>query len=272
MIIIDTHVHPYAEDEVRYPPVENPTRPPERTGYISNVERVMKDNGVAKICAIQPGTFYKWDNRFICDLSSAERERMAAVCSLDPEDSSSAVRLKQYVREYGIRGLRSYPSSNGQLDHPGVAELWRACGEANVVLNVFVDKDKTGELTRLLERFSSQPVVIDHCLNLKAGPEMPGVLSEVIRLATFPNTYAKLSFLPGGSAEEYPFRDLHEACHKIISAFGADRCVWGSNFPSELWTPKSTYAQHLRLFTHELNLPEPAKIAILGGTAQRLWF
>jgi predicted TIM-barrel fold metal-dependent hydrolase len=75
-----------------------------------------------------------------------------------------------------------------------------------------------------------------------------------------------------GSAQQYPFRDMHPSCHEIIAAYGPARCVWGSDFPCELWCPKATYAQHLRVFTHELGLEASARRQILGETPRRLWF
>ena len=62
----------------------------------------------------------------------------------------------------------------------------------------------------------------------------------------------------------------------MIKAFSPERCVWGSNFPCELWCKNlrqesSTHAQHLRLFTHELGLDQPTKEAILGKTGMALW-
>src|SRR5690348_6133406 len=232
MLIIDSHAHLYGEDEARYPPIKSPNRPPNGKGYFSNLKRVMSDNNVAGVCVIQPGTFYMWDNRFICDVSRAEPKKTAAVCSLNPDDSRSPKLLKNYVNYFGVRGMRSYPAADGRVDHPGVRDLWQACQDAEIVVNVFVNRDKSDELSHMLELFPNLPVVIDHCLNLKAGPEMESTLSDLIRLARFANTYAKLSFLPTGSNESYPFRDMHETCHKIIESFGAGRCVWGSNFPS----------------------------------------
>jgi predicted TIM-barrel fold metal-dependent hydrolase len=272
MLIIDAHAHAYAENEIRYPSIDNPIRPPEGTGSIHNLERVMKENDVSRTCVIQPGTFYKWDNRFICDTSKVNPERMAGVCSLNPDDSRSPGLLKEFVSHYGIRGLRSYAAADGTIDHSGVRDLWKASRDAGIPVNVFVNSDKTDELAHLLEQFPNHSIVIDHCLNLKTGPEMAGTLSNLMRLAKFPNTLAKLSFLPTGSSEEYPFRDMHEPTHKIIAAFTPSRCIWGSNFPAQLWTPKATYAQHLRLFTHELRLDPKTVQAILGETARRLWF
>jgi predicted TIM-barrel fold metal-dependent hydrolase len=124
----------------------------------------------------------------------------------------------------------------------------------------------------MLRRFPKVRVALDHSLNLRVGPDLEKILAALSYLAARPNVHTKLSFLPTGSAEKYPFRDLHDPCRRVIRAFGPDRCVWGSNFPCELWCPNVTYAQHLRLFTHELGLDRPTKEAILGKTAKGLWF
>ncbi|MGH9398371.1 MAG: amidohydrolase family protein [Terriglobia bacterium] len=272
MLIIDAHTHVYADDDSRYPPIDKPTRPPGMSGFFSRLEMLAKENGVTGISIVQPGTFYRWDNRFVCDTSKAFPKHISGICSLDPDDSNSRKCLKRYVMDCGVRGLRSYPASDGHLDHPGVQELWKAAGEKGIVINVLIKHDKTDELAQMLEKFPRQPVVIDHCLITEPNSELNRVVEDMLRLARFPNTYAKLSFLPLGSIEEYPFRDMHEPCKKIIACYGADRCVWGSNFPCELWTPKSSYAQNLRLFTHELGLQDAARDAILGRTAHQLWF
>jgi predicted TIM-barrel fold metal-dependent hydrolase len=91
-------------------------------------------------------------------------------------------------------------------------------------------------------------------------------------LARHPNLHAKLTFIPTGGGEKYPCRDMHEPCRQVIKAYGPERCVWGSNFPCELWCPKVTYAQHLKIFTHELGLDQKTQEAVLGTTARRLWF
>src|SRR5262249_21988702 len=178
-----------------------------------------------------------------------------------------------------VRGLRSLPAANGRLDQAGVIKLWEWAAQVGVAVNVFIDRDKlkdlppmTKDLAALLKRFPKLPVVLDHCLSLKAGADLNKTLAEVIELARHPNLHAKLSFIPTGSAEKYPCRDMHEPCRQIIKAFGAERCVWGSNFPCELWCPNVTYAQHLAIFTRELGLGDGAKAAILGETARRLWF
>ena len=150
--------------------------------------------------------------------------------------------------------------------------LWKSAGESGVAVNVLCNRNNEDAFVRMLEKFPRQPVVIDHCLNMKAGADQNEILAALLRLARQPNAHAKLSFLATGSAEPYPFRDMHEPVRKIIDAYTPDRCIWGSDFPCELWTPKATYAQNLQLFTRELNLPQAAQSSILGKTAQKLYF
>jgi predicted TIM-barrel fold metal-dependent hydrolase len=272
MLIIDCHAHIYGDDEKKYPTIDKPYRPPSGAGTLDHLRREMKTAGVQYVTAIQTSTFYRWDNRFTADSSKANPEWMVGVCTLDPDDPHSLGILEGYVREYNIRGMRSIPAANGRLDDPGVLRLWETAEQLGIVINVLVNRDKCDELSRLLERLPKLQVVLDHCLNIKVGPDLQAIVADTVKLARYPNLHAKLTFIPTGSDEPYPCRDLHNACRSVIAAFGPDRCVWGSDFPCELWCPKVTYAQHLRIFTHELGLDAKTQEAILGTTAKRLWF
>ncbi|MBI3462032.1 MAG: amidohydrolase family protein [Planctomycetes bacterium] len=272
MLIIDCHAHIYGDDEKKYPTIDKPYRPPKGTGTLEHLRREMQAAGVRFVTAIQTSTFYRWDNRFTVDSARANPDWMVGVCTLDPDDPHSAGLLEEYVREYNVRGMRSIPAADGRLDHPGVVKLWETAERLGIVINVLVNRDKRDELSALLQRLPRLKVVLDHCLNIKAGPELDAIVADTVKLARHPNMHAKLTFIPTGSAEAYPCGDLHDACRAVIAAFGPDRCVWGSDFPCELWCPKVTYAQHLKIFTHELGLDAPTQAAILGKTAKGLWF
>jgi predicted TIM-barrel fold metal-dependent hydrolase len=272
MLIVDTHAHIYSPDEKRYPPIDKPLRPPGGKASVEDLQRESRANGVKAVCAIQTSTFYRFDNRYICDSARAHKDWIAGVCTLDPDDPHSPGLMQQFVRDYHIRGMRSIPAKNGQLNHAGVRALWKTGLEQGIVINVLIDRDKAPEAEVLLKEFSGLKVVLDHCLNFKAGPDFQPILADVLRLSRHKNLHAKLTFLPTGSTNGYPCADMHAACLKIIDAFGPERCVWGSDFPCELWTPKVTYAEHLKIFAEALPLKDSARAQILGETARRLWF
>lgn len=272
MTIVDTHAHIYAPDEKKYPPIEKPLRVPGGKGSIDHLRKESRANGVEYACLIQTSTFYRFDNRYICDSAKANPKWTAGVCTLDPDDPHSPGLLRHYAQQFGLRGMRSIPAKDGRLDHPGVRALWKSALDGGLVINVLVNHDKADEVDRLLSAFPKLRVVLDHCMNVKAGPDLEAIVGTVVKLARHSNLHAKLTFVPTGSTAGFPCEDMHAPCMRIADAYGPERCVWGSDFPCELWTPKVSYAEHLRIFREVLPLKTAAREAILGGTARKLWF
>lgn len=274
MLIIDCHAHITSADEVRYPPKEKPLRVPDGKGALEDLRQTSQTNGVRAVRAVQTVSFYDYDNRYLCDAAKANPGWVSGVCCLEPDDPASPGLLREFVREYGVRTLRSTPGNQRRtFDHEGVRQLWRTCAEVGATVDIFLmNPDWVEGAEKLLREFPGLVVGFDHCMDLKPGPQYQRVLGEVLRLARYPNLYAKVDFISTGTEIGYPGADLHQAVLQIIDTYGPERCVWGSNFPNALWTPKLTYAEHLRIFTHELPLSGVARAQVLGETARRLWF
>jgi predicted TIM-barrel fold metal-dependent hydrolase len=270
--IVDTHAHIYSPNEEKYPTIEKPLRPADGKGSLEDLREATRANGVAAACLIQVSTFYRFDNRYICDSAVTAKDWTAGVCTLSPDDPHSPGMLIHFKEKYGVKGMRSIPAADGRLDHPGVRALWKAASDEGLVINVLVGRDKAPDVDRLLADFPDLRVVLDHCMNLKVGPELEPTLEAVRRLARRKNLHAKLTFIPTGSATGYPCADMHETCLLVVEAYGAERCVWGSDFPNALWTPKVSYGEHLRIFADDLDLTDGAREQILGKTARGLWF
>jgi len=272
MLIIDAHAHIYGEDEKRYPPIDKPLRPPGVTGTLGDLRATSASHGVRAACLIQVSTFYRFDNRYVCDCAKVSSDWAAAVCTLDPDDPHSPELLSHYKREYGIKGMRSIPSQSGRIDDQGVRDLWKKAADEDVVVNALIHRENAEDLGRMLADFPSLRVVLDHCMYPEIGPHYDTILNDVLRLARFKNLHAKLTFVPMGSKQKYPCADIHNTVIKIVEAFGADRCVWGSDFPSELWTPGISYSQHLQIFLNDIPFGDQVRQKILGLTAKKLWF
>lgn len=89
------------------------------------------------------------------------------------------------------------------------------------------------------------------------------------RLATFPNVYVKLSGL-GTFVHRASIDDMQPIVSSVVSMFGAERCLWGSNFPIEkLWT---SYPALISLIRQAVaHLPVEDQRQILSETARRLY-
>ena len=275
MHITDTHAHIYSLDETRYPMIPDPLRPPDATGTVAHLREEMAASGVERVVAIQTSTAYRWDNRFLADSARENAPWMVGVCTLDPENPESPSILRKLVAEYNVRGMRSVPAGghNKRLDHPGVDALWRTAEYLGIVINALIPLDLVDDLEAMLSRHPGLPVVLDHCMSPKAADGLDGeTLQRVLQLARYPNLHAKLTWLVHSSEGDYPFEDTYPLLHAVIDAYGPERCVWGSDFPCELWTPKASYGQHVSLFTQALGLSDAQKETILSTTPGRLWF
>ncbi len=273
-MIIDCHAHIYSADERRYPPKADPLRPPGGAASIEDLRATAEAHAVTAVRAIQSYSFYGDDNRYLCDTARANPDWVAGVCTLEPDDPNSPAVLRRCVQEYGVKTLRSIAgNAQATFDHDGVRQLWRACAELGATVDIFLMKlEWVAGAEDLLREFGDVAVGFDHCMDLKPGPDYEKKLGEVLRLSRYENLYAKVDFISTGTQVGYPGEDLHDAAMKIIDAYGAERCVWGSNFPNALWTPKMTYTEHLKIFTDVLPLSDGDRRQVLGETAGRVWF
>lgn len=272
-MIIDSHAHIYSPDEPAYPPKRDPYRPPAGKGTTEGLQAEMKAAGVARAMLVQTTTFYLWDNSYVRDTGAKAGSWARTVVTLNPEDPHSPDVLYALVARSNARALRTYPVSQGLYDHPANRRLWAAARDLGITVNVLLSRAAhADELARLLTDFPEVPAVLDHCIALDVNQEFDLKVRRVVELARFKNLHAKVTYLPTGSAEQYPFGDMHAATRRIIDAYGAGRCVWGSDYPTELWCPRVTYRQHLELFQRHLGLSKGEQDEILGGTAHRLWF
>ncbi len=254
--------------------MDNPLRVPGGKASVEDLRRTSLANGVSAARAVQTVSFYGYDNRYLCDATKANPEWVSGVCTLDPDDPHSPGLLEQFVRDFGVATLRSTPGDKRTtFDHAGVRQLWKTAADVGATVDIFLMKpDWVAGAEKLLREYRTLTVGFDHCMDLKPGPRYEKSLREVLRLAKYPNLFPKVDFISTGTEIGFPGNDLHEAALKIIDAYGPERCVWGSNFPNVLWTPKMTYAEHLRIFTEVLPLSDKARAQVLGETARRLWF
>ena len=239
--------------------------------------------GVQRVVAIHTSMTYGFDNRFLTDSARANAPWMVGVCTLHPEKAESPALLRTYVQDFNVRGMRSVPAGQPErhldysvekhLDHPGVDALWSMAEELGIVINVLIRLPLADELERMLQKHPKLPVVLDHCMFAHGKDGMQGeTLQRTLQLARYPNLHAKLTWLVAGSGEPHPFADTPPLIRAVINAYGPDRCVWGSDFPCEQYTPKVKYAQYPGLFSEALDLSDAEQEAIFSTTPGRLWF
>lgn len=132
------------------------------------------------------------------------------------------------------------------------------------------------ELILIIDHFgvaSPPPMTLD--------PDPWSALPGTLALAEFPNVAIKFSGAIALSRTLYPHPDLWPHLHKVISAFGPDRLLWGSDFtrlrmgpgtvergPREGWA--GLYSDSVNFLRDTTEISQRDKAAIFGGTIRRL--
>ena len=271
-MIVDTHAHLYSDNASTYPRVLVPYLPAPGRGTIDDLQREVAASGVERVVAVQTYTAYRHDNSLILDTVAAHRSWMTGVLNADVFDPR-VVELLERAVALGVRGNRvqGWPVDGTVV--PEHRRLWQEARRLEMVICALLGPSQIASLAALLAEFPDVPVVLDHCAGLAAA-DLAGTdnLRLVEALAQYPNLHAKLSCVVTGSSEEFPCRDMHGVARRVIDAYGPERCMWGSDFPTSLWSPKVTYGQHLAILRDHLGLSPAEQAAILGGTALRVWF
>ena len=218
MLVIDCHAHITSFDEKRYPPKENPFRPPKWVGSVEHLHHVSQAAGVSAVRAIQTVSFYGYDNSYLCDATREHRDWVCGVCTLEPDDPRSPGLLRQFVRKDGVKSLRSIASPKAKsFDDPGVRALWKVAVDEGITIDLFLMQYGMIEsATKMMREFPFLTYGFCHCMDLKPGPNLERDLKAVLELARFKNLHAKVDFIGTGTQRAYPCDDLHDAAMQVI--------------------------------------------------------
>jgi predicted TIM-barrel fold metal-dependent hydrolase len=271
---IDSHTHLFAPDPLRYP-VADPQASyrPLTDGSVEFLRAEMNEAAVDRAVTISPWP-YRWDMSYVLDVLPSNRSWLAVAVLIDPRRPDGPKQLERYVKEHGVCGLRIHGRvmNLGPYDDPTTTPLWAKAAELGITLDACAALDEYPLIAKRAEQFPNLPIILDHCgyISPNVDPPEPN-LPPVLALARYPNVYAKLTFFGSASKQGFPFRDVHWMARQIVDAFGPERCLYGSNFPTAQYNPKFTYKQTVELFSNALELSAEERKWILGETAAKLW-
>ena len=242
--IVDAQIHTWSwRDDPAYP--WDPSFPP--VGFIhpdaapDNVDKVIADMdgaGVDAAILVVPHV-YGSDNAYAIDAAHAHPDRLAVVARVDWRSAEPRRRLAELLSDDVVVGLR--------LTKHKAPELWQADGEfepmlaaaeqLDVPVMVYPGGDFLSVLSGVARRHPDLRLVIDHLglepPSLSSAPPVPGPfkqLPNLLGLAEHPNIFVKMTAAPALSSESYPFRDIWEPVARVVSAFGVERVMWGSDY------------------------------------------
>lgn len=242
--IVETHIHFWQVTRpggVPWPtPAEGPifrdVLPPEYSAFA-------RANGVVTAGIVEASGIVE-DNQWILDLVRHDRFYSFFVGNLEIGASTFARDLARFARDprwVGIRGYLTGPAEGITLSPAQLASL-RDLARRGMTLDIISrgTKNPKDQVQALCTAVPDLRIIIDHLGGAKGPPPVdPTWELEIRRVADVcPNLYMKFSsfydmYAPGDVVFPSP-TDLgaYKAHFDVLmTAFGADRLVWGSNWP-----------------------------------------
>ena len=269
-MIVDAHVHVWAQDPARYPwqPLLSHVPVPTYPAPVEDLLAEMDAAGVDRAVLVQPSV-YGWDNSYLCDCLARWPDRFAGIGLVDPRGRDPAGDLARW-RERGCQGVRLNLIRQGDpawLAEAGCDAFWRAVEALGQAVSFHMDLEQAGTVAALARRHPAVPFLVDYL-----GPSVhrggdPGPWLD--RLAGEANVGFKLLSAGEDSRQPYPFPDLMPFYAEVFRRFGPHRMVFGSDFPGVRFACR--YAEAMAWPARLPFLSEADRRTILKETPARYW-
>lgn len=275
--VIDAQLHVWPPDTPEHP-WQPGVRTPSRGEFSCRDALELLDGAGVDTAILIPPIWNRFDEGYVLGGVAAYPGRFAVVAWFDPTGADLARRFGEVTGRSGVVGVRlllTVPPGNswvrdGHIAGGSLGALWPVAEAAGVPLVIRLTA-RVAELGRVASRHPTLTLVIDHAAaESEPGERAFDALPDLVELARFENVYVKLSSLAKYSTAPSPYADMDPVVKQVVDAFGADRCMWGSDF-TQYWD-RCEYDLAVDQFRSGCPfLGDRERAAILGGTAERVF-
>jgi predicted TIM-barrel fold metal-dependent hydrolase len=274
-MIFDTHLHLIDRSKLRYPWLIDTPELDSDWGYqaYDDVARRIGITGALHMEVDVDPADIDAETGLVAGLMAEPQSLICgAISAARPESAGFASWLEQ-VDTSVVKGLRRVlhvvPDSVSQP--PIFAENLRRLGPLGLPFDICALARQLPLARALVDACPDTQFVLDHCgvPDIAGGGYAPWA-AEISLLAQRPNLHAKISGITAYTGGEWNLATLRPYVEHIVTSFGWDRVVWGSDSP--VCTLHSNLEQWVAT-THALlsGTSEDEKAQLLHRNARRLW-
>lgn len=212
------------------------------------------------------------ETEFLIGLAEKNSFIKGVVGWVDFESPNAVKDIERLAKSPHLVGLRPMIQDIEDTDwmlKPQLNPAFEALIAADLTFDALVFPRHLSNLQTLLAGYPSMRVVIDHGAKPQIASKQFDVwAADMSALAKNTGAFCKLSGLITEAASDWQPIDLKPYMDHLISSFGADRLIWGSDWPVLNLT--SNYAQWHQLVEKRLSR-ENAVERVMGQNAQRAY-
>jgi L-fuconolactonase len=268
-MIIDTHVHFWKYDKKRDAWITDDMKILKQDHLPAYLIPTLKRNGVDGCVAVQAGQS-EYETHFLVELSKTHPEIKGVVGWVDLLNKNLEERLQFFSQYSIIKGWRHVVQSEEDdfLLREDFQNGIRALAPYNYTYDILIYHYQLKPALEFVSKFPKQKFVIDHCAKPDIGKKNIDEWKVLMKeMAHHPTIYCKLSGLftetkwkQWSAGEFYPYLDV------VFEAFGADRLLFGSDWPVMLLS--GIYVQWKSLLEKYMeNFVEEDRLKVFGENA-----
>ena len=237
--IVDTHVHLWHPEQLRYPwlrevPVLN--RPHLLKDYNDASGALDIESIVFVQCDTHPDDGLK-ETAWVTDLATTVDPRIQGIVAWAPLEEGEQVApfVEKLAENPLVKGIRRLIQSES-VDfcvHPDFVSGVKTLSRYGLSFDICIFHPQLANAIRLVEQCPHVQFILDHI----GKPDIKNQLfdpwkQEIQTLAAFPNVHCKISGLvTEADFEAWTSADLQPYIEHVITCFGFDRVIYGSDWP-----------------------------------------
>ena len=272
MRIVDTHLHLVYPDKFSYPwladaPAIN--RPWTVESYFAEAENLGIEAALHMEVDVAESDMEKETDFML----GVHPKVIGAIAACRPEHADFPAHLERLAARPGVKGLRRilHQAPDALSQTPMFDEHLRRVGAAGLVFDLCLRADQLPIGTAHAKAAPQTQFVLDHCgVPDVAGKGLDPWRAYITEMAALPNVAAKVSGVVAYAGADWTVADLRPFVEHIISSFGWDRVVWGSDHPVCTLTANLTrWVEATREIIAGASADEQA--ALLSRNAERIY-
>ena len=151
---------------------------------------------------------------------------------LAPDAPAAIARLASHKKLKGLRPMLQDLDDEQWIADPALAPALTAMVEHRLRFDALVLPRHLPALLQCARAWPQLPIVIDHAAKPPIADAAFGQWREqMAQLAALPNVHCKLSGLVTEARADWTVEDLRPYVAHVLSVFGAQRVIWGSDWP-----------------------------------------
>jgi predicted TIM-barrel fold metal-dependent hydrolase len=251
-VIVDAVTHMYATGA--------PGRPPATPEAVLALMDAAGVDGVIQATPFASG----YDNSYSLAIAAQHANRIRVMARIDPVADGVEARLDSLWADRNVVGVRLVLDAAGAdaVATPSYAPFWGHASELGIPVEIYL-AGRNHVLLDVCARHPDVRLMLDHIGMVYGAADPFEHWQQLLDLVPADNIAIRVSAIPELTNEGPPFSRSRQLLCQLAERFGAERLVWGSNFP--VITRVCSYRDSLDLVRGCEDLTAEDRARILGG-------